>query len=771
MLDAFFQKKNELLNKAKHFLDDDDSKQTTETNEDLPKKSDRTSEPVEAGTKIITIFSPKAGAGKTVIAINTAIALAQLGRKILLLDFSLTSPLDIARSLNIAPQHCLLTIAEYLDKAESAFRRQFEERRTTYVQNLDYFAAILKINQISLMTPDVIKKSLPFLAEGYDYVIIDAGSELSDNLITMFDYSNMIGMVVTPDVLSVYKTEWCLDTLQSLQFPLGMIKIMVNRHDSRGSYSSQELKLVLPCDTIARLPSEGKDLNYALNKQVPIVLESPESKFSIAIRELAAQLDKNKDLYLRIAQKQRDAGEEKIAQASSDFWQKEGIAGTLQRAREVANEKDEIIKLKQKVHKRLVDEMNFSSLTQDVMSMKGDQYEKMKKNVEIKITNLLADETGDFISSMEVRKKFIKEMVDEALGFGPLEEFLKDPNVTEIMVNNKDQVYIEKAGKLILSTKKFVSDQQIRTVIERIIAPLGRRIDESTPMVDARLPDGSRVNAIIPPLALSGPTVTIRKFTQNKLTASELVDKFGSLTQDMAKFLDASVKIRKNMLVSGGTDSGKTTFLNLLSECIYEAERVITIEDAAELKLHHRHWVRLESRPTNIEGKGEVTLRDLFRNTLRMRPDRIIVGEVRGPEVIDMLQAMNTGHDGSMSTVHANSPRDVMTRLDSLMLMSGIEIPLRAIREMISSALHLIVQVGKLSDGSRKVLSITEVLDVDPESMRVKMQDIFVYDQLDIADDGKVIGKFKATGNIPTYFEELKRKRILTDTSLFDPSH
>ncbi|MDD4955440.1 MAG: CpaF family protein, partial [Candidatus Omnitrophica bacterium] len=317
-------------------------------------------------------------------------------------------------------------------------------------------------------------------------------------------------------------------------------------------------------------------------------------------------------------------------------------------------------------------------------------------------------------------------------------------------------------------SKKFTSNEQVRIVIERILAPLGRRIDESVPYVDARLPDGSRVNAIIAPLSLTGPTLTIRKFARQRWTIDDLINRFASLTPDMALFLEAAVKSRKNILVSGGTGSGKTTFLNILSACIPERERIVTIEDSAELKLSQTHWIRLEARPPNIEGKGEITIRDLFRNTLRMRPDRILVGEVRGREVLDMLQAMNTGHDGSMSTIHANSTHDVLIRLDSMILMAGVELPIRAIREQVASAIHVIVQTARLSDGSRKVTGITEVVGMLDET-HVNLQDIFVYRQTGVDQDGNVIGYFTPLGYIPTFYDEIRARGVDLSREIFVP--
>jgi pilus assembly protein CpaF len=349
--------------------------------------------------------------------------------------------------------------------------------------------------------------------------------------------------------------------------------------------------------------------------------------------------------------------------------------------------------------------------------------------------------------------RLLGELADEALGLGPLERFLGDPRVSEIMVVDPDTIYIEKEGKILKSGARFTDDDRVRAVIERIVAPLGRRIDESSPLVDARLKDGSRVNAVIRPLALRGSCITIRKFARIPLTADKLVE-LGALTQGMAQFLARSVIAKKNIVVSGGTGSGKTTLLNVLSESIPAAERVVTIEDAAELQLKQPHVVGLETRPANMEGKGEYTIRDLVKNALRMRPDRIVVGECRGGEALDMLQAMNTGHDGSLTTTHANSPREAIARLETLVLMGGVDLPVRAIREQIAGAVHLIVQQSRFSDGSRKVTEISEVRGID-DSGQIQLTPIFSFHRTGLGEGGKVLGEFRRSGLLPSYLGDL----------------
>ena len=362
------------------------------------------------------------------------------------------------------------------------------------------------------------------------------------------------------------------------------------------------------------------------------------------------------------------------------------------------------------------------------------------------------------------RQRIIKQVLDEVVGLGPLEDLIGDEKVTEIMVNRFDEIYIERGGRLTKSDITFTSDLAVVGAIERIVAPLGRRIDESSPMVDARLKDGSRVNAVIPPLALKGANITIRKFAKKKLTGEDMV-RFGSMTHEMLGFMRTVVEQKANMIISGGTGSGKTTLLNLLSSFIPPDERIITVEDAAELQLLQPNLINLESRPANAEGKGLVTIRDLVKNTLRMRPDRIVVGECRGGEALDMLTAMNTGHDGSLTTAHANTPRDCLARLEVMVMMSGLDLPVRAIREQIASAIRFFIQQNRFSCGSRKITHITEVTGMEGEV--ISLQDIYLFKQEGFGTDGKVKGKHIATGAIPDFYQDLKNRGLDVDLSVF----
>jgi len=402
---------------------------------------------------------------------------------------------------------------------------------------------------------------------------------------------------------------------------------------------------------------------------------------------------------------------------------------------------DDLRELKESIHTELIERIDYTVWE----SLDPDMLREQVKGV----VKTLLDEHPIQLSDLD-KQTLIEEIKNETLGLGPIERYLHDPFVSDILVNTYNQVYLEKNGKLELTNTQFRDDAHLLQIIDRIVSQVGRRIDESSPMVDARLPDGSRVNAIIPPLALDGPILSIRRFGVRALGLNDLLE-YQTLSSNMAELLRAAVKVKLNILISGGTGSGKTTLLNTLSSFIPPDGRIITIEDAAELKLQQPHTVRLETRPPNIEGKGEITQRDLVRNALRMRPDRIVVGEVRGPEVMDMLQAMNTGHEGSLTTLHSNSPRDALARLETLMLLSGFTLPEKGMREQICSALDLIIQVARMSDGSRKVTSLTEIVGMEGDI--ISSQDIFVFEKSGINEDGDVVGEFKPTGICPRFHD------------------
>jgi len=417
--------------------------------------------------------------------------------------------------------------------------------------------------------------------------------------------------------------------------------------------------------------------------------------------------------------------------------------------------------VKQQIHAELVSRLDLKRLSMSKLQ-EHELQDKIKKTL-----SGIIDEIRTRLPGGIRPDRLAKEIFDEAVGLGPLEDLLEDETVTEIMVNGPGRIYVERAGRLELTDCTFINDASVNAVIDRIVSPIGRRIDEGQPYVDARLPDGSRVNAVIHPLSLIGPCVTIRKFSKDPFKVQDLIS-FGTMTAEIAEFLRVCVRLRKNIIVSGGTGSGKTTLLNVLSSYLPHDERILTIEDAAELRLTQQHLVRLEARPANIEGRGAVTIRDLVRNALRMRPDRIVVGECRGAEALDMLQAMNTGHEGSLTTIHANTPRDALARLETMVLMAGMDLPVRAIREQVASAVHVICQIARFSDGSRKVSRITEVTGMEGD--RITLQDIFEYVQTGVDENGRVVGHLKPTGSVPTFIEEIAVRGLEFDRSMFSAS-
>jgi pilus assembly protein CpaF len=410
---------------------------------------------------------------------------------------------------------------------------------------------------------------------------------------------------------------------------------------------------------------------------------------------------------------------------------------------------------RRRIHRQLLDQLDLASLDRSKLDPVV-----MRPKVLSALRRIVSEMAGE-VPGREAQETLVQELCDEALGLGPLERLLSDPDVSEIMVVDAHTIFAERRGRIEHTGLRFTDDDSVRAVIERIVTPLGRRIDESSPLVDARLRDGSRVNAVIPPLAIKGPCITIRKFAKDPLTMADLT-RFGSMTAQMAAFLERAVKVRKNIVISGGTGSGKTTLLNVLSGSVPSHERIVTVEDAAELQLAQPHVVSLEARPPNLEGKGEYSIRDLVKNALRMRPDRIVVGECRGGEAIDMLQAMNTGHEGSMTTTHANSPREAVARIETLCLMAGLDLPIRAIRQQIASSVHIILQQSRFSDGSRRITSVAEVVGIDDDG-EVELREIFLFKVLRAGVGGKIEGEFIATGYLPSFLDQFIAHQLVTD--------
>jgi pilus assembly protein CpaF len=683
--------------------------------------------------KTVAVYSGSGGVGKTFVASNLAVSLHLQGNgRVLFIDAGYPIPGEAPSSVGLERAKALGEMAPILGRLTPDIFASYLTMTPTGMAVLPLVGDVL---QSRLVTPALWGRMMDLASAAFDHVVIDMPSGVGSLTQPVLDRSDYVCIVGEPTPGGVLRTRFCLDYLRSLQLPVTSMLLVLNRVPPRGGVSLEQVEQVVGVPPFIVLPDDPEPVASAAAKSLPVLQVAPR-------QTIARQLDRLGREVATLGLRHIDVGPREA---------------TPQRTTE-----DEIRELKLRVHHRLVDEIDVKkadlAYLQDPVKL-----QEVRTRAESLVLTLLEEE-GAHAFSREVRRRVLKEVLDEALGLGPLEDLLADPLVTEIMVNRFDQIYVERAGKLEQTTVKFLANDQLRGVIERIVAPLGRRIDEKVPMVDARLKDGSRVNAIIPPLALKGPALTIRKFAKRTLMVPDLIG-YGSLTAQMATFLGAAVEARMNIVISGGTGSGKTTLLNVLASFIPTDERVITIEDAAELQLPQDHVISLESRPANIEGEGAITIRDLVRNALRMRPDRIVVGECRAGEALDMLQAMNTGHDGSLTTLHANTPRDALSRLETLALMAGLDLPSRAIRDQIGSAINLIVQQSRLPDGSRRITHITELCGQEGEVFTTA--DIFVFRQTGIAPDGKIYGQFIPTGHVPAFIDALSKRGLKVPREIF----
>ncbi|HLY02477.1 MAG TPA: ATPase, T2SS/T4P/T4SS family [Candidatus Cybelea sp.] len=560
---------------------------------------------------------------------------------------------------------------------------------------------------------------------GFDAIVVDAPRPFGATVRPFITRAQRFFIVLEPTLLGVAGAQSMMADLKRFGVPPGRIDLITNTRSEPAPVQRSEIERALDGKVVA---------------EIPLATGRSYAKSIVALQRYIESIP--------------NEGELPSLQPSAGRRASPGTNGHATPLSTVADVRRDAFK--QEVHAALLRQLDLVTAS----TAHGDAAKLAE--LRSKIESIAASMVGErkFEGSAEELAELRQEIVDEALGLGPLEDLMRDPDITEIMINGPSMIYVERFGKIERTTKRFTSDRQLRLIIERIITPLGRRIDESSPMVDARLPDGSRVNAIIEPIAIDGTSMTIRRFGVKRMAAEDLV-KVGAVPPAMLDFLRAAVQARLNCVVSGGTGSGKTTFLNVLSSFLPDRERIVTIEDAAELRLNQSHVVRLESRPPNIEGTGEIRIRDLFRNALRMRPDRVVIGECRGAEALDMLQAMNTGHDGSLTTIHANSQRDAISRIETLVMMAGYDLPVRAIREQISAALDLVVHTSRLRDGARKLIGVSEVVGM--ESDVVTMQEIMRFAQHGVDAEGKVIGEFVYTGVQPMCIKRFEEYGIPYD--------
>jgi septum site-determining protein MinD len=714
---------------------------------------------------IIAVVGGKGGIGKSVFAANFALAMAadaKSGPALVDADPAGTGDanliLGIKQVKGFGDQ-----IIDGKVRGDPGVLRQFFTPVPAGAPNVNLFTLQLLPNPERMWNQDEEKLdlALKMMRKAFPVTIVDCGSRLEGPMLRVLDVASLILVVTNPEILVLNQTKRILEKLQTSLYPSEMVKIILNKVPAGTPYTPQFIEQTLKRQVLAVVPEDIAAAQAALSKGSPLVVSAPQSPATKAYYGLSRLLLERKMLdQLAALQRPQRPKEAAPTLAAVD----PGKAGAQQAptSRMGKEPKDPRSILKLRVHAQLIEKMDLKKEQLD-RNLDAEKKAELRAKALKVVTDILGGEDHPW-KSREESAKLIKEVLDEALVLGPLEELLADDDVKEIMVNRADLIYIEKGGRIQKSATTFSSNVQLMSVIERIVNPLGRRIDEKTPYVDARLADGSRVHAIIPPLSLDGPMVTIRKFPKKRLGPEDLI-KFGTITPEMADFLRACIEARLNVLISGGTGSGKTTLLNVLSSFIPATERILTVEDAAELQLVQEHVGRLETRPPNIEGSGAVTIRDLVRQTLRMRPDRIIIGEVRAGEALDMLQAMNTGHDGSMATVHSNNPRDAVARLETLVMMAGMDLPAKAIREQISNAVHLIVQQSRLQDGSRKVTHITEVSGMQGEV--VTMQDIFVFRQDGLDKNRKVVGKHVASGFIPKFIDKIEALGIKLPRGLF----
>lgn len=687
---------------------------------------------------LIAVLGGKGGVGKSIVAANlTAAMTLELRTAVLLIDCDTKSVGDQNIITGLKP---IKTLRELATSTQSLNATPLQQIITQHPAGFAYLGAVRGPEEILSVPSDSLSKLIEFCSRSFKYIIVDLGNDIGPMQTSILQDATAICIVATPEILVVQQTQRMINELLTQTYPKECLQLILNKFSTAG-LPPQVIGQHLGLQPLALIPADEATTSASLRDSKPFVVSNPKSALSAAYFDLARKLTGGTLQKLKSIQKPKPVAAPTASNASSTEPQLTSTAGY-----------DARTLLKLRIHSELIRTIDLKKILAEANDSESKEKE-VRAKTQRDIASIVDKEAPDV--ARDERQKLVKEVLEEALGLGPLEDMLADPAISEIMVNGANKIFIEKSGKVQLSGIKFTSNDHLRRIIERIVTPLGRQINNATPYVDARLKDGSRVNAVIEPLSLDGPALTIRKFKKGGITPEKYIE-YGSATKNMLDFLRISVEYGYNIVISGGTGSGKTSLLNMISQFIPSHERVITVEDAAELQLMQEHVVRLETRPPSMEGTNAVTIRDLIKNALRMRPDRIVVGETRDGAALDMLQAMNTGHDGSMTTTHANSPRECIARLETLVMMSGLDLPVRAIREQISGAVDLIVQIVRLSDGTRKIISITEVAGMQGDI--ITLAEIFRYKETGFDKNRKIIGQFQSTGTVPSFAQEIKDK-------------